>query len=72
MPLSLEIICGRDCELKTLWERLERGEHVLLHGGTETLWFAENILATPWWRVLQAPQFGRGAPYVPRCRCTMR
>ena len=36
--------------------REEYGEHfaggLLLHSGTETLWLAENILATPWWRVL--------------------
>lgn len=39
--------------------RLFRQEHserfaggLLLHGGTETQWLAEDILATPWWRVL--------------------
>jgi uncharacterized protein len=25
---------------------------LLLHGGTETFWVTENVLATPWWRVL--------------------
>lgn len=25
---------------------------LLLHGGTDTQWLAEDILATPWWRVL--------------------
>ena len=36
--------------------REEYGEHVagglLLHGGKETQWLADDILAVPWWRVL--------------------
>lgn len=36
--------------------RQEYGERfaggLLLHGGEETQWLAEDILATPWWRVL--------------------
>lgn len=29
-PVVGDDLFGRDYELKTLWERLERGEHVLL------------------------------------------
>ena len=25
---------------------------LLLHGGTETQWLSDRILATPWWRIL--------------------
>ena len=25
---------------------------LLLHGGSDTQWLSERILATPWWRVL--------------------
>ena len=36
--------------------RTEYGERfaggLLLHGGSDTQWMAEDILATPWWRVL--------------------
>ena len=25
---------------------------VLLHGGEETFWISEGVLATPWWKVM--------------------